>query len=310
MWLVSYPGGQFRRLTNDLTQYVGLNLSADRNQLVSARSEASFSIWTSDATAAKWTQTVPKTPVKGPIGFGVAWLDDDLLYPSSASGGWVLERRRVSAQTTETLARAGGLPQVSQDGKTIAFFDYDAGELWKVDADGRNRTLAGRGFANARITPDGTQLTFVETINGIPSVRIRAIDDTGDAREITSDRVRNGGAMVSPDGKWIAYTALDDQKRPVVGLCDLPACTSKRTLPFGSVWTPDSKGFAYVDPRTRSDLWIQPLDGGAPRQLTRFPPDGQEIWSFAWSADGRRLAVARASITNNIVLLRGLRPAR
>ena len=58
------------------------------------------------------------------------------------------------------------------------------------------------------------------------------------------------------------------------------------------------------------DVWIQPLDGGAARQFTHFPPDGQQIWGAAFAPDGR-LAVGRASIKNNIILFRGLtRPAR
>ena len=105
MWLLSYPKGEFSRLTNDPNQYVGLSLTADRSRLVTARSEATFSIWTSDATATKWTQTVPTTPQKGPIGFDVAWLGDDLIFPSMASGSWTLERWRASTRTTETLAR-------------------------------------------------------------------------------------------------------------------------------------------------------------------------------------------------------------
>ena len=118
---------------------------------------------------------------------------------------------------------------------------------------------------------------------------------------------------MSPDGQWIAYAALDDQNRPVTAVCDLSTCSSKRTFPARGVgnWMPDSRGMAYVDPRTRSDLWVQPLDGGAPRQLTHFPADGRTIADFAWSADGQRLAVARYSLTNNIVLFRGLkRPTR
>ena len=114
LWLLSYPKGEFSRLTNDPNQYVGLSLTADRSRLVTARSEASFSIWTSDASATKWTQTVPTTPQKGPIGFDVAWLGDDLIFPSMASGSWTLERWRASTRTTETLAPAGGLPQVSR----------------------------------------------------------------------------------------------------------------------------------------------------------------------------------------------------
>ena len=56
-----------------------------------------------------------------------------------------------------------------------------------------------------------------------------------------------------------------------------------------------------------NDIWVQPLDGGAARQLTHLPADGQQIWGAAWSADGKRLAVGRASIKNNIVLFRGLK---
>jgi Tol biopolymer transport system component len=202
---------------------------------------------------------------------------------------------------------------VSRDGSTIVFFDYDTGELWKMDAEGRNKTLADRGNAGTTITPDARQLTFVEAAAGKPpAVRVRPIDGAGETRDITADRVRTGGALVSPDGRWIAYTAFDDRNRPAIRVCDFAACSSPRSFSFGfgSVWTPDSRGIAYVDQRTRSDIWVQPLDGGAPRQLTHFPPDGQQIWDFAWSADGQRLAVARASITNNIVLFRGLRPAR
>ena len=147
--------------------------------------------------------------------------------------------------------------------------------------------------------------------SGTPTVRIRPIDGAADARAITTDRVRpGGGAQVSPDGRRIAYSSFDDQMRPATTVCDFPSCASTRTFPIATVrWTPDSQGLAYLDPRAPVDIWIQPLDGGAARQLTHFPADGQQIWGAAWSADGRRLAVGRASITNNILLFRGLKPS-
>jgi Tol biopolymer transport system component len=175
-----------------------------------------------------------------------------------------------------------------------------------MDASGRNKTRVGRG-ANLRLTPDGQQLTFIDA-SGTPTVRIRSVDEAGDAREVTADGVRpGGGAHVSPDGRWIGYSSFDDQKRPAITVCDFPSCTSKRTLPIPAArWTPDSKGLAYLP--TPVDIWIQPLDGGAARQLTHFPADGQQIWGFAFAADGR-LAVGRASIRNNIILFRGLKPS-
>jgi Tol biopolymer transport system component len=90
----------------------------------------------------------------------------------------------------------------------------------------------------------------------------------------------------------------------------MAACASRREFAgLGSRWrwTPDSQALAYVDAKTQSDLWVQPLDGSAPRRLSHFEPDGQEIWGFDWSADGRRLAVSRGTTAADIVLFRGLR---
>ena len=222
LWLLSYPKGEFSRLTNDPNQYVGLSVTADRSRLVTARSEASFSIWTSDASATKWTQTVPTTPQKGPIGFDVAWIGDDLIFPSMASGSWTLERWRASTRTTETLAPAAGAPQVSQDGSTIVFFDYDTGELFKMER--RSQQDAGGPW---RCQPaDHARRAAADVhrcgLGTTPAVHIRPIGDAEGAREITTDRVRQGGAAhVSPDGKWIAYGSFDDQKRPATTVCEL-----------------------------------------------------------------------------------------
>ena len=82
---------------------------------------------------------------------------------------------------------------------------------------------------------------------------------------------------MSPDGQRIAYASFDDQKRPSTAVCDLPTCASQRTFPIGERHSGRrTAGLAYVDPRTRSDIWVQPLDGGAPRQLTHFAADGQQ----------------------------------
>jgi hypothetical protein len=54
------------------------------------------------------------------------------------------------------------------------------------------------------------------------------------------------------------------------------------------------------------NLWVQPFDGSAPHQLTHFS-DNRIIYDFAWSRDGKHLAIARATITNDIVLFKGLR---
>ena len=65
---------------------------------------------------------------------------------------------------------------------------------------------------------------------------------------------------------------------------------------------PDGRALAYS---IRSNIWVQPLAGGKPYQLTRFPEDDHLIEDFTWSADGRRLAFSRSRTVWDIVLFRG-----
>jgi serine/threonine protein kinase len=314
LWVMSYPDGALRRLTNDTSQYVSPSLTANRSALVVARNDASFSIWTSDATADRWTQTVPTTPAKGPIGFRLRWMGDDLVYPATASGGFALTRWRAATKTTEILAQSAGNQSVSADGSRIVYLDYDSGELWKADGAKRDRMTSTGNFGpvqNGRLSPDGRLFTYIDPSGpkGL-AIRVLSMDNPTDVRELTTTGVRPGGAEISPDGRSIAFTSVDAQNQPTLTVCDLEACSSRKTFPARGVgeghWMPDGRGMAYVEAGTQ-DIWVQSLDGGAPRQLTHFPADGHQIWDFAFSADGKRVAVARARIASDIVLFRGLR---
>lgn len=67
-------------------------------------------------------------------------------------------------------------------------------------------------------------------------------------------------------------------------------------------WTPDGRAITYLDHcGGQANLWIQPLDGGPPKQLTDFKTD--QIFSFDWSRDGR-LVYSRGLRTNDVVLIK------
>jgi Tol biopolymer transport system component len=315
LWLLSYPEGRLRRLTNDTDQYVSPSLTADRSSLAVARTDASLSVWTSNTAKEEWTQTVPTTPVKGPVGLRLRWMGDDLSFMASASGGFALMRWRAATKTMEVLAQSGGNHTVSRDGSTMVFYDYDTAELWKADAAGRNRVRLARGQGGAaagRLSPDGRLLVFVGPGPQGLGVHVQSMEDPGRIRQVSVGAIAGfQAAEVSPDGQSIAFNALNDRQQPAIAVCDLETCSSRRTLPILPVWRwmPDGQALAYVDPKAQSDLWAQPLDGSAPRQLTHFPTDGHQIVDFDWSADGKRLAVARIRIVSDIVLFRGFRPS-
>jgi serine/threonine protein kinase/Tol biopolymer transport system component len=307
LWQMSFPQGTLTHLTNDLNQYAGVSFTSDRNALVTGRSEFSAGISTSDTAATEWKEVVPTGPIKGPVGFGLAWSGEDLIYVGGVGSDFALLRRRQSTGATETLAPLGGNPSVSRDGSTIVFFDYDRLGPFKMDAEGRGRLPLTRGGAGSIVTPDGREIVA----NTPRAITVSAIDGTGAPREVVKAPIRTGGPAglaISPDGRWIAYATFDDQSRPATVICDLATCKSRRTLPPLALphWTADGKSITYVDAQTATNIWVQPVDVGAPRQLTHFPNDGRTIWDFAWSADGKRLAVGRARATNNIVLFKGL----
>src|SRR5262249_20811733 len=118
---------------------------------------------------------------------------------------------------------------------------------------------------------------------------------------------------ISPDGTSIAcyskqqgrnspweLTVLSFGRNDVVKSFPIPMSVSQQW--HGPRWTPDGRALTYiVDHGTWSDLWTQPVTGGAAHQLTDFK-EGQ-IVAFAWSGDGRYLACARTATITEIVLV-------
>jgi Tol biopolymer transport system component len=68
---------------------------------------------------------------------------------------------------------------------------------------------------------------------------------------------------------------------------------------------PDGRGIAFSDHPDPKNIWMQPIDGGAAHPLTKFTD--KTIDDFAWSPDGKRLAITRGASFADIVLIEGLR---
>jgi len=51
-----------------------------------------------------------------------------------------------------------------------------------------------------------------------------------------------------------------------------------------------------------SNLWLQPLDGSPGRQITHLP--SEQISSYAWSPDGKTIALIRREDVADVVLLK------
>ena len=311
LWRLSYPGGQLSRLTNDLSNYRGVSLTADRASLVTSRQDVRVSVWVGNGSGTSGAEVVAPAPWSDPFSHGlVAWAGERLLHATTMNGRATIAAVIPGRAAPEETVVTGYFPAATSDGRTIVFVSVEGGVragLWRVDADGRHvsQLVAGDALWPV-VTPDDRRVIFVSNRSGLQSLWSVSIDG-GPPTQLAN--VFAYLPEVSPDGTSLVFGANNTLGE--YGVCDLPACTKRRTVttPGGvqARWTPDGRGIAYFTLGPGANLWVQPLDGSAPYQLTHFT-DHRSIADFAWSRDGTRLAVARGTITNDIVLFKGLRP--
>jgi hypothetical protein len=66
-------------------------------------------------------------------------------------------------------------------------------------------------------------------------------------------------------------------------------------------WAADLKSVIFIESGKGTNLWQQPIDGGAPQPLTDF--DTQQISAFDISTDGRTIVLSRGSSSFEAILL-------
>jgi Tol biopolymer transport system component len=307
LWLLSYPDGEWSRLTNDLANYASLGVSADRRSIVASRWDYRVGISVRDDASSEPVEVIPPSPA---VGEDLGWAGDTLLYgqlspADNVPSVWAL---RPGAPAGEELVTNAYSPTATRDGQTIVFSRVENNRrgIWRADRDGRGAVEIGTSAAGrVALTPDGLQALYLSLETGVQAAWITPMRG-GTPRQLT--KVYTYQPVVSPDGTQVAFVSRSDENRPVLAVCTLPDCPAPRQIPLerGPIalqWTPDGRELAYA---VDSNIWLQPLEGGAPRPLTRFPEDDVRIEDFEWTADGRRLAFSRSRMTWDIVLFRGV----
>jgi serine/threonine protein kinase/Tol biopolymer transport system component len=322
LWELSYPGGSLRRLTNDLIDYEQVGVTADSNTLVTVEFQLPSSVWVAPAGDPSAGHQIASSSAGWDGWGGLAWIPDGtLVYFSLASGNpdfWLMQADGSHARPLATTEGDKNAPSACPDGRTVLFDSEGArgDNIWRVDPDGTNVEQLTQGGTDGDpvCSPDSKWVVFDSARTGKWTLWKVPVDG-GNPTQLTDYESR--GPTISPDGKWIACIYFPDPANPgkrKIALVPFEGGQPARTIDFersmqpgsrdsGFKWTPDGLALAYLDVRKGvSNIWIQPLDGGPPKQLTHFG-ESDGVVSFAWSRDGKQLAMARGTPVSDVVLI-------
>jgi DNA-binding winged helix-turn-helix (wHTH) protein/Tol biopolymer transport system component len=317
IWHISYPGGKARRITNDLNDYFDLSLTADSGTLFAAQREVISNIWTlPGANAARAVQVTSSVGTQDGV-HGLQWTEDGrMIFASLAGGTRELWLRKPGGPPLEITTDADlsyfSTPSVCPGGRTIVYGAgrYGSSLVWRVDVDGgKPEALLPTGGTNGSpsCSPDGKWVYYDALGKHFSVWRVPAAG--GRPEQLT--QFPSWYPHASPDGKWIAYI-IGDANRSGFGI--VPASGGRpakefevsNSSPNGAMvirWSPASDAIDFVDTRDGvSNVWRQPMEGGALRQVTDF--SSGLIFNFVWLPDGKDMAVARGSTSSDVVRIR------
>jgi Tol biopolymer transport system component len=326
LWFISFPKGQARRLTNDLTDYGldSLGLTQDGRTLVDIAQARVSELWI--APAGDTTKAKQVTRNDHAVG-RFSWTPGGRIVFASGDGNLSVLNSDKSARTPLTPNdHAIGNPSACGDGRYVVYSTHreQKAGIWRMDADGSNPIrIADEPVATSpQCSPDGKWVIYVQ----VPSLTLMRVPITGEKPPETITQIPAAWELdvlaISPEGKRIAYVAAPETPvvHPSSPSGSQPSQLKVIAFDGGTVmnqfdwptsawrprWAPRGGAIDYILTRNGvSNIWQQSLSGGSPKQVTHF--DSGEIFDFEWSRDGSQLALTRGSESSDVILMSNFR---
>lgn len=317
IWLQPYPKGEIQRLTNDLSDYSRVTITTDGKQFAALQRQESYSI--SVGAPSQADQVTPFSTNKSD-GLALAWMPDgQLLSEDMQSRFWLTQangKDRVMIFDGKGELPFGGF-SICGSGSFLVLTRFNGG-IWRVDITGRNYQALStdKGASDPDCSPDGNSMIYTSFSERGVSL-MRAPIAGGTVENLLGKTYPWVLGRYSPDGEQIGLILVEGERSMQVTLAVMNSRTRvvERTfrVSFGALpdnaqgglrWTPDGQALLFpLEREGTTDLWMQSVSGGPPRQLTH----SGHVVAYTWSPDGKRLAVTRATDSRDVVLFSNFR---
>ncbi len=332
LWRIAYPSGELQKITNDLNIYRGLSLSSDGKRLLARQFSLNSHLWVAAAEDLQNLRQLTFGNLNRDGHSGLSWTPSgEIVYTNRIMGDidlWSISPETVEPRRlTQNAGDTNEQPFATADGKYIFYNSSrsDGKHVWRMDVSGANQTQITFGDTETEfspvVSPDSESVYFLHKGAQMTSIRRKSLVN-GDTRTLTApDKFApNGAPSLSPDGKLLAFYNVTENTQPETGkqiLQIVVMSTDGEGEPrlfniSASIptvrWTNDGAAFDYVENAGgEARVWRQPLtERAAPKLILRLP--NTQIFDFAWSADGKSLALSRGQQQNDAVLLTNFNP--
>jgi len=315
IWTLSYPGGVVRRISNDISDYLSVALSADARTIATVQRNLTSEIWTAPASNPDAGRQITFGRTEGMNDFTIT-PDNHIVYTANHAGNWDLFISDFDGGNARQLSfdnRFHSGPSACDDGRTVVFgTNSPSGDrVWKIDVQTGVSSALTDGPSESFPMCGGTGNWIFYLEQGSGSSFIFKLPLTGGPPVRLSDRPAYSPPFPSADGRHVAFATLDKDGKVVLAVVSAEngALEVQPTIPstldqssHSAEWTPDNRSMSLSDIRTGTpNMWALPVFGNSPeRQLTHFT-SGQ-IWAFRYSRDGKSVVYARGNNQSDVVL--------
>jgi eukaryotic-like serine/threonine-protein kinase len=313
--MVTLPSGDFHPVTNDVSSYGELALSADGRTLATVLTNIDSSIawYKPDDGVPLSTTPLRITPYR------IAWANEDRLLFAipRVDIGWI-DRATGEVHTFDLgETTAGDYITTCPDGH-ILFTAFPKGAtvqwVFRMDADGGNilQLAAGGIVPTPGCSSDGREVYYFVLENEMSRASLWSVPLSGGTPRQIRPQEATVYYAISPDGRLAGWTI--DLPKARWNIFDLASGRAVSQIPLDTSdmgsdeaspvrFSPDNRGAVYSVLRNGGrTLLYQPLDGSAPHSL--FDPAQEAIPDFGWSPSGKQLAVVRQKSTSDVVLIK------
>jgi len=303
---VDAANGATTSLTDDYDDYTEPRIAGDAVAAIQTKYQSTLWSATPGAPATQLTRGLGSSD--GLYGLTSA-RDHRIIYSSSAGGTvdlWTANADGSDARQLTNDERLESHPVITTDGATIVYASRFRGtsSIWRMNIDGSQpkQIATAPAIYDFALSPDGKRVVYASgndtsTRSSLMSVSI----DGGVASTIAITGPLLKWLNVTPDGKTIVFSALDDKAVKIfkVAITGGPVTKLFNTQGHDASISPDGKRIAFAAGMedTGAKLTVLTIDG------TAVPVPAITGHTFRWTPDGNAITyIKRDGKQENVVI--------